>query len=148
MPSDSGEFSCDLLRGQYKVNTPRTGCATRHAVELCRLLVLGEGDSSARLDGSATFRAIRSCARKDHADGLVAAFLRKRKKEMIDGQVLSTYQGARSEMEFPIPQQHSGICRNHVNSVGNDLQAVHHFDDGDFGGTRENLGKDAAMGRI
>ena len=70
--ADPSQLPCNVLGRQNKIDASTANRIPRHVMVFRGLLVLREGDPAGNLDGNAPLRPIRSGARQDNSNGLIA----------------------------------------------------------------------------
>lgn len=115
-----------VLRSHHLVDRAGIDRHPGHAVELSALGVLHDDEAARLLDVEDTSRAIAAAARQDDRDRAIAAVLRQRAEEGVDGQCALLLAILLAQQQAPAGDDHLHLRRDQVHMVRLDVHAVLH----------------------
>ena len=108
----------DLFDRNDKIRQPGCNGTLRHSVEFGIVWVLNNNQTALCLDIFDAERAIRTCSRQDHGDGMSVVRARKSTKEMVYRRSLTAPFLEFRKSQVGIDRVEVGVRRNDVNVVG------------------------------
>ncbi len=126
--AEAHELAGDHFRRASKVHHPRGDRALRHAAELRRARLLGDGDAALGLDRPEALGPVGAGAGQHDADGALLVVLGERSEEGVDRQVKPASQLPRDEREDPAPDGEVSVGGDDVDAVRLHRHAVRRLD--------------------
>ena len=136
----------DVLDLHNVIDKARGRGATRHAAFGLTVKVrLGDRQAAMFFDRGQPQRAVAPRAGEDHANGILALILGKRKQECINWAPMFSGRGWFDDDEPAVCYGECGVGRNDKHMVGQDLGAIHGFGHGHGRGLGQDFGEHALV---